>query len=45
MDEVVALHARQPLLNPVEQIGLERAAEALEMLESGKAPGRYVIRF
>ena len=45
MDEVVALHARQPLLNPVEEIGLERATEALEMLESGRAPGRYVIKF
>lgn len=45
MSEVVALHARQPLLNPIEEIALERASEALEMLESGRANGRYVIRF
>lgn len=45
MSEVVALHARQPLLNPTEEIGLERASEALQMLESGKAGGRYVIKF
>jgi propanol-preferring alcohol dehydrogenase len=45
MGEVVALHARQPLRNPIEVIGLEGASEALEMLESGKAAGRYVIKF
>lgn len=45
MAEVVALHARAPLLNPVEEIGLDGASHALEMLETGRAPGRYVIRF
>ncbi|MCB1448039.1 MAG: alcohol dehydrogenase catalytic domain-containing protein [Rhizobiaceae bacterium] len=45
MSEVVALHARQPLRNPIEEIGLEDASQALEMLESGRANGRYVIRF
>jgi alcohol dehydrogenase, propanol-preferring len=45
MAEVVALHAREPLLNPIEEIGLEGASEALERLESGRAAGRYVIRF
>jgi propanol-preferring alcohol dehydrogenase len=45
MTEVVALHASRPLLNPIEEIGIEGATEALEMLKSGKAKGRYVIRF
>lgn len=45
MAEVVALHASQPLLNPIEQIGLEQASEALEKLEGGHAQGRYVISF
>ena len=45
MAEVVALHARAPLLNPVETITLDDASHALEMLETGRAPGRYVIRF
>lgn len=45
MREVVAMHARQPLLNPIEEIDLARVTEALEALESGKAGGRFVIRF
>ncbi|MGV3548156.1 alcohol dehydrogenase catalytic domain-containing protein [Rhizobium sp.] len=45
MAEVVALHAAAPLLNPIEEIGLERVSEALQMLKSGQAKGRYVIRF
>ena len=45
MREVVALHARQPLLHPIEPIVLEKVSEALAMLESGRASGRYVIRF
>lgn len=45
MAEVVALHARRPLANPIEEISLEDASHALEMLEAGRAPGRYVIRF
>ena len=45
MREVVAFHAEKPLLNPIEEIGLEQASEALEMLKTGRAKGRYVIRF
>lgn len=45
MSEVVELHGLAPLLNPIEEIGLERASEALKMLETGQASGRYVIRF
>lgn len=45
MAEVVALHAERPLLNPIEEIELERASEALDMLKTGRAKGRYVIRF
>ena len=45
MAEVVAMHGREPLLNPIEEIGLEGASEALGRLEGGRAPGRYVIRF
>lgn len=45
MREVVALHARQPLLNPIEEIDLAHATDALHALESGKARGRFVIRF
>jgi alcohol dehydrogenase, propanol-preferring len=45
MAEIVALHARQPLANPIVEIGLDGASHALEMLESGRAKGRYVIRF
>ncbi|WP_256115405.1 alcohol dehydrogenase catalytic domain-containing protein [Shinella lacus] len=45
MREVVAMHARQPLLNPIEEIDLARATEALEALASGQAKGRYVIRY
>ncbi len=45
MREVVAMHARQPLLNPIEEIDLTRATEALEALASGQAKGRYVIRY
>lgn len=45
MSEVVALHARQPFLNPIEEIELEHVSEALHALENGKASGRYVIRF
>lgn len=45
MREVVAMHARQPLLNPIEQIYLFRATDALVALEEGKAGGRFVIRY
>lgn len=45
MREVVALHARQPLLNPIEEIDLAHATDALHALEGGKARGRFVIRF
>jgi propanol-preferring alcohol dehydrogenase len=45
MREVVAMHARQPLLNPIEEIDLSRATDALVALEAGRAGGRFVIRF
>lgn len=45
MREVVAMHAKQPLLNPIEEIDLSRVTDALVALEAGKAPGRFVIRF
>jgi alcohol dehydrogenase, propanol-preferring len=45
MREVVAMHARQPLLNPIEEIDLADATEALEALEGGRASGRFVIRY
>lgn len=45
MREVVALHARRPLLNPIEEIGLADVTAALAALESGQARGRFVIRF
>lgn len=45
MSEVVALHAATPLLNPIEEIRLESATDALHALEQGRASGRYVIRF
>ena len=45
MREVVALHARQPLLNPIEEIDLAHATDALAALASGEARGRFVIRY
>lgn len=45
MREVVAMHARQPLHNPIEEIDLSRATDALVALEEGKANGRFVIRY
>ena len=45
MRETVAMHARHPLLNPIEAIDLSQATEALVALEEGKAGGRFVIRF
>jgi hypothetical protein len=45
MEEVVALHARQPLLNLIEAIDLSGATAALVGLESGLAPGRFVITY
>lgn len=45
MREVVAMHAKQPLLNPIEEIDLAHATDALVALGSGKARGRFVIRY
>lgn len=39
------MHAKQPLLNPIEEIDLSHATDALVALEAGNAPGRFVIRF
>lgn len=45
MRDVVGMHARAPLGNPIEEIGLEGASDALAALRDGHAAGRYVIRF
>lgn len=45
MREIVAMHARQPLLNPIEEIDLSRVTDALIALEEARAVGRFVIRF
>ncbi|MET3777496.1 propanol-preferring alcohol dehydrogenase [Rhizobium alvei] len=44
MQELVALHAANPLTAPIEEISLEQVSDALIALEEGKAKGRFVIR-
>lgn len=45
MQEVVAMHAENPLENEIMEIGLTEASGALAALEKGEAKGRFVIRF
>jgi propanol-preferring alcohol dehydrogenase len=45
MEEVLGMHAAQPLAAPLVEISLDGASEALAALDEGRASGRYVIRF
>lgn len=45
MHDLMALHAKAPLLAEIEPIALESVSEALAALAEGRAKGRYCIRF